>query len=375
MSTVYGSARAHFGDDDADTTDDDEADAGRCCGRRQPKRAERPARSSFTPPMIPTSTASCSRPSPRKPASRSSRSRPDPASFSAVSSPSSERPLGDIVWGVSRTLLRANKALLAPYASKNKDAVPADFRDADDLLARHQRASAGDPAEHQAHSGRRRARRAGTICWTRNGRARSPSPIRPIPARPIPISPCWRSSGATTTRRGTRSGSCSANTKVLNRSSLVFQGVGSGEFALGMSLEYAGYQWSSNGAPVKVIYPPDGTIAQMEGVAIIKGGPNTENAQAFCDYVSRKDVREKILGFAFRRAARRISTSRSCRARCRSSPTSSSSTMTRTPGWISAPKPRRRSRISSGVRADEHDPESGHRFSSRQTRSVCGRHV
>ena len=41
-----------------------------------------------------------------------------------------DRPLGDIVWGVSRTLLRSNKALLAPYASKNKDAVPAHFRDA-----------------------------------------------------------------------------------------------------------------------------------------------------------------------------------------------------------------------------------------------------
>src|SRR4051794_37004133 len=27
-----------------------------------------------------------------------------------------ERPLADIVWGVSRTLLRANKTLLAPYA-------------------------------------------------------------------------------------------------------------------------------------------------------------------------------------------------------------------------------------------------------------------
>src|SRR4051812_13203372 len=38
-----------------------------------------------------------------------------------------ERPLGDIVWGVSRTLLRSNKALLAPYASKNRDAVPAVF--------------------------------------------------------------------------------------------------------------------------------------------------------------------------------------------------------------------------------------------------------
>jgi iron(III) transport system substrate-binding protein len=53
-----------------------------------------------------------------------------------------------------------------------------------------------------------------------------------------------------------------------------------------------------------VIYPQDGTIPQMEGVAIIKGGPNTENAKLFADYVARKDVREKILGFAFRRAAR-----------------------------------------------------------------------
>jgi iron(III) transport system substrate-binding protein len=95
-----------------------------------------------------------------------------------------------------------------------------------------------------------------------------------------------------------------ANTKVLNRSSLVFQGVGNGEFALGMSLEYAGYQWSSNGAPVKVIYPNDGTIAQMEGVAVIKGGPDTEGARQFVDYVSRKDVREMILRFAFRRPAR-----------------------------------------------------------------------
>ena len=95
-----------------------------------------------------------------------------------------------------------------------------------------------------------------------------------------------------------------ANTRVLNRSSLVFQGVGNGEFPLGISLEYAGYQWSSNGAPVKVIYPADGTIAQMEGVAIIKGGPNTESARQFVDYVSRKDVREAILKFAFRRPAR-----------------------------------------------------------------------
>src|ERR1700692_2402836 len=43
-----------------------------------------------------------------------------------------EHPLGDVVIGVSRALLRANKALLAPYASANKAATPAQFRDPDD---------------------------------------------------------------------------------------------------------------------------------------------------------------------------------------------------------------------------------------------------
>ena len=44
-----------------------------------------------------------------------------------------DRPQGDIVWGVSRSLLQTNKALFEPYASKNKDATPAEYRDPRDL--------------------------------------------------------------------------------------------------------------------------------------------------------------------------------------------------------------------------------------------------
>ena len=84
----------------------------------------------------------------------------------------------------------------------------------------------------------------------------------------------------------------------------MFQGVGNGEYALGISLEYAGYVWAAGGAPVKTIYPADGTLAQMEGVAIIKGGPNQETAKAFVDYINRKDVREMIIAGTFRRPAR-----------------------------------------------------------------------
>ena len=72
-----------------------------------------------------------------------------------------ERPLGDIVWGVSRTLLRANKALLAPYAFEEQGRRAGDVPRCRRTVARHQRPSAGDPAEHQAHSGRCRAEELG----------------------------------------------------------------------------------------------------------------------------------------------------------------------------------------------------------------------
>jgi len=94
------------------------------------------------------------------------------------------------------------------------------------------------------------------------------------------------------------------NMKVLNRSSLVFQGVGNGEYPLGISLEYAGPMWAAGGAPVKVIYPDDGTFAAMEGVAIIKDDPNPESAKAFVDFVNAKATREMILKATFRRPTR-----------------------------------------------------------------------
>jgi iron(III) transport system substrate-binding protein len=214
-----------------------------------------------------------------------------------------ERPLGDIVWGVSRTLLRANKALLAPYASKNKDTVPAQFRDADDhwigsnvhILVILQNTKLIPESEGpKSWADLMDPKWKGKVAFT------DPANSGSAYSNLTMLADLWGSGDA----GWEKVSQLLANTRVLNRSSLVFQGVGNGEFPLGMSLEYAGYLWSSNGAPVKVIYPSDGTIAQMEGVAIIKGGPNTENAKKFVDYVTRKDVREAILGFAFRRPAR-----------------------------------------------------------------------
>jgi iron(III) transport system substrate-binding protein len=207
-----------------------------------------------------------------------------------------EKPLGDIIWGVSRTLLKSNKALLAPYAAKEKDAVPAEFRDPDNLWL-------GTNVHLLVILQNTKLAPEGPKTWADL------------------LDPKWKDKIAFTDPANSGSAYTNvtllaqlwgwdkvskllANTKVLNRSTLVFQGVGNGEFPLGMSLEYAGLQWAAGGAPVKVIYPADGTAPQMEGVAIIKGGPNGENAKKFVDYINRKDVREEIIRKFFRRPAR-----------------------------------------------------------------------
>jgi len=214
-----------------------------------------------------------------------------------------DRPQGDIVWGVSRSLLQTNAQYFDAYASKNKDAVPPEFRDPQDrwigtnlhlLVILQNTKSVPEADGPKSWEDLTSAKWKGNIAFT--DPANSGSAYSNITM----LVDTWGGGDAGWDKVAKLIG----NAKMLNRSSLVFQGVGNGEYGIGISLEYAGYLWASNGAPVKVIYPSEGTIAQMEGVAIIKGGPNTAGARQFVDYINRKDVREMILKETFRRPAR-----------------------------------------------------------------------
>ena len=189
-----------------------------------------------------------------------------------------EKPLGDIVWGVSRALLQSNKGLLAPYASKSKGATPTDFRDPDDLwigtnvhlLVILQNTELLPAAEGpKSWADLLDPNWKGKIAFTDPANSGSAFTNHDDAVQHWgPGEPGWKGVPQLL-----------ANTKVLNRSTLVFQGVGNGEFPLAFRFEYAGLQWAAGGAPVKVIYPQDGTVAQMEGVAIIHGGPDAEAAR------------------------------------------------------------------------------------------------
>ncbi|MFI5000452.1 MAG: extracellular solute-binding protein [Reyranellales bacterium] len=212
-------------------------------------------------------------------------------------------PLGDIVWGVSRSLLQTNKALFQAYASRNKDATPAECRDPDDLwignnlhllviLQNTKLVPEGQGPKSWADL--LDPKWKGKIAFT------DPANSGSAYATVTMLVDMWGGGDA----GWKKVGELFKNMKVLNRSSLVFQGVGNGEYPLGISLEYAGPMWAKGGAPVKVVYPSDGTTASMEGVAIIKDGPNPESAKAFVDFINLKETREMILKATFRRPTR-----------------------------------------------------------------------
>jgi len=214
-----------------------------------------------------------------------------------------DRPQADVIWGVSRSLLQTNKEYFAPYKSANRDDIPAEFRDPDDLwignnvhlaviLANTKALSAAEAPK--SWSDLLDPKWKGKIAFTDPANSGSAYTTTTL------LVDMWGGGEA----GWAKVKQLFANMKVLNRSSLVFEGVGNGEYPLGISLEYAGYVWAHNGAPIEVIYPADGTVPLPEGCAVIKGGPDPSAADKFVDWINRKDTREMILKTFFRRAAR-----------------------------------------------------------------------
>ncbi|MBR0787816.1 extracellular solute-binding protein [Bradyrhizobium manausense] len=212
-------------------------------------------------------------------------------------------PQGDVIWGVSATILRLASPYLQPYPAKDREAVPAQFRDPKDLwlgtniqvVVIGQNTKAIDKASGpKSWADLLDPKWKGKLAFT------DPSNSGFSYAAATLLLSQWGEGDAGWAKMS----QLLANAKVLNRSTQVFEGVGSGEYPLGITLEYAGFLWAHNGAPVSVIYPAEGTHAVVEGAAILKGGPNTEAAKQLIDYLASRDVQETLLKATFRRPAR-----------------------------------------------------------------------
>jgi len=94
------------------------------------------------------------------------------------------------------------------------------------------------------------------------------------------------------------------NAKILQSSGKVPKGVADGEYAVGVTYENVAGVYVNGGAPVKIIYPVEGTAVIPDGNALIRGAPHPAAARRFLDFLQSKPAQELL--------ARQLSL-RSCR--------------------------------------------------------------
>ena len=93
--------------------------------------------------------------------------------------------------------------------------------------------------------------------------------------------------------------------KLLSGSSAVYKGVADGEYTVGLTFEEGAATYVKSKAPVKIVYMSEGVISQSDGSAIIKGAKNMDNAKKFVDFLSSKDTQTLIVNQLNRRSVRK----------------------------------------------------------------------
>jgi iron(III) transport system substrate-binding protein len=95
------------------------------------------------------------------------------------------------------------------------------------------------------------------------------------------------------------------NATITSTASQVFDGVAKGEFAVGMTMEYAAQEYVAGGnKDIEVVYPTEGTYIAPEGMALVKGSPNPTEARKFYDFLASKQAQEMLVKKFFRRPMR-----------------------------------------------------------------------
>ena len=93
--------------------------------------------------------------------------------------------------------------------------------------------------------------------------------------------------------------------KLLSGSSAVYKGVADGEYTVGLTFEEGAATYVKSKAPVKIVYMKEGVISKADGSAIIKGAKNMDNAKKFIDFLSGKEAQTLIAQQLNRRSVRK----------------------------------------------------------------------
>ncbi len=96
-----------------------------------------------------------------------------------------------------------------------------------------------------------------------------------------------------------------ANAVVTSSSGTTYKGTAMGEYAVGLTIEYAAQEYVAGGQKeIKLVYPSEGSYLAPEGMFILKGAKNLDAAKTFYNILLSKETQQELLVKAFRRPTR-----------------------------------------------------------------------
>ncbi len=211
----------------------------------------------------------------------------------------SANPRGDILWSGGFGTLGAYKEYMAPYKSPDSAAIPAEFRGPGDLwVGTNVHLMVLMVNEKQLKG------LAAPKTWS--------DLMKPEWKGKFAITDPSKSATAYLLVYGLlkqfgRDGleKIAANAVVTSSSGTTYKGTAMGEYAVGLTIEYAAQEYVAGGQKeIKLVYPSEGSYLAPEGMFILKGAKNLDAAKTFYNILLSKETQQELLVKAFRRPTR-----------------------------------------------------------------------
>ena len=211
----------------------------------------------------------------------------------------SKNPRGDVLWSGGFGTLGAYRELLEPYKSPDLAAIPAEFRGPGNLWV-------GTNVHVMVLMVNERQLKgvAAPTTWSDlmkpewKGKFAITDPSKSATAYML-VYGLLKQFGKDGLEK------IAANAVVTSSSGTTYKGVASGEYAVGLTLEYAAQEYVAGGQKeIKLVYPTEDSYLAPEGMFIVKGAKNMEAAKTLYNGLLSKEVQEALLKKNFRRPTR-----------------------------------------------------------------------
>ncbi len=216
-------------------------------------------------------------------------------------------PLGDILWGGSLSTLEPKKDLFEVYKSKNEDAVYDDYKNTDGHITRFTAIPSVIMVNKKLIGNIKVEGFEDLLDPALKGKIANADPAKSSSSYEHVTNQLYAMGNGNPEKGWDYVTKLTKNLggKLLSGSSAVYKGVGDGEYTVGLTFEEAAAKYVKDGAPVEIVYPKEGTVIKPDGVVIIKGAKNMENAKKFIDFVTSKETQTLIVNKLNRRSVRK----------------------------------------------------------------------